>query len=219
MLNKWINGTSIAPSEQDLYQSLTTESIQMKGMDVRYLVRTMENRDFLFGESTVSSFSDYFVVEMYLAHIENFNGDGALFAQFGMEMKDRATFEVSIPRFKDEARAYELDRPREGDLIYMPMDEALYEITRVKQDPQFRKLGKNYRYILVCELFSYSYEDMPEDGPEQDIVNVLVNDSDGISEALGLSPNNLNNENEEIKAKGNDVISPFNEDTVFGGDQ
>jgi hypothetical protein len=56
---------------------------------------------------------------------------------------------------------FEPARPREGDLIYLPLNEAIFEIKQVLEeaDPNFFQLGDRYTYELVCEQFVYSNEE------------------------------------------------------------
>ena len=49
-------------------------------------------------------------------------------------------------------------RPKEGDLIYFPLGERLFEIKRVESEKPFYQLGKNYVYELSCELYEYENE-------------------------------------------------------------
>ena len=55
--------------------------------------------------------------------------------------------------------SYELsERPKEGDLIYFPLGERLFEIKFVEHEKPFYQLKKNYVYTLNCELFRYEDE-------------------------------------------------------------
>ena len=51
-----------------------------------------------------------------------------------------------------------ITRPKEGDLIYFPLGERLFEIKRVESEKPFYQLGKNYTYELSCELYEYENE-------------------------------------------------------------
>ncbi|MGA1049706.1 MAG: hypothetical protein ACO3UU_17010, partial [Minisyncoccia bacterium] len=53
--------------EQTLLEDLVVESIKIHGKDMIYLPRTTNNKDYLFGEDTVSSFEDSFFIEMYIS--------------------------------------------------------------------------------------------------------------------------------------------------------
>ena len=49
-------------------------------------------------------------------------------------------------------------RPREGDLVYFPLGDRLFEIKFVEHEKPFYQLQKNYVYELRCELFRYEDE-------------------------------------------------------------
>ena len=49
-------------------------------------------------------------------------------------------------------------RPREGDLIFFPLGQRLFEVKFVEHENPFYQLGKNYVYELKCELFEYEDE-------------------------------------------------------------
>ena len=49
-------------------------------------------------------------------------------------------------------------RPREGDLVYFPLGQRLFEVKFVEHEDPFYQLGKNYVFQLKCELFEYENE-------------------------------------------------------------
>ncbi len=51
------------------------------------------------------------------------------------------------------------DKPSPGDLIYFPMVDKIFEITRVEHESLFYQHGKLMTYDLYCELFDYSNEE------------------------------------------------------------
>ena len=82
-------------SEQQLFDNLVIESLQMFGQDVYYLPREIVNKDKIFLDDVPSRFSDAYKVEMYIENTEGFEGEGDLFTKFGVELRDQATFIVS----------------------------------------------------------------------------------------------------------------------------
>ena len=147
-------------SEQNLVEDLTIESIRMYGHDVIYIPRTLVNRDFLFGEDTISNFQQGINVEMYIASIDGFEGEGDFASKFGIQIKDTVDFVVSKKVFERVlSHDSKVNRPREGDLIYLPLSKGLFEIKFVEHENPFYQLGKLYTYKLSCELFEYSEED------------------------------------------------------------
>ena len=145
------------PGEQNLAEDLTIEAIKIHGKDVVYLPRTSVNIDQLFGEDTVSKFDDGYPVEMYIESIDGFGGDGDFISKFGLEIRDTVDLVVSKKRFIQETS---LARPKEGDLIFLPLSNGLFEIKFVEHENPFYQAGKLYTYKLSCELFQYSQEDL-----------------------------------------------------------
>ena len=85
-----------------------------------------------------------------------------------MSLRDELTITISKERFDDFIAMFiegESDdeiivssRPREGDLIYFPLGQRLFEVKFVEHEDPFYQLGKNYVYQLKCELFEYEDE-------------------------------------------------------------
>jgi len=162
-------------SEQNLYEDLIIESIQMYGQDVYYIPREVVHRDMIFDDSTLSRFKNAYKVETYIESIEGFEGDGDLFQKFGVEIRDAVTLIMARRRWNTEIRAYQEGqtgnaltpndgrntyyRPREGDLIHFPMTGGTFQIMRVEDDQPFYQLGNLPTFRLRCEKFEYSEED------------------------------------------------------------
>lgn len=146
-------------SEQNLIEDLNREAIQIHGVDVIYLPRAFQKLDLIFGEDVISKFNDYYDIEMYIKNIDSFEGQGDIFKKFGLEVRDQVTFTVSRQRF-DEVVGTELPRPREGDLIFVPFTNSLYEIRFVDHKSTLYQLGDYYVYELRTEQYNYSHHDL-----------------------------------------------------------
>lgn len=166
-------------SEQRLYEDIVIESLKMYGQDVYYLPRTIVDKDEIFNEDIPSQFSNAYKVEMYIENVDGFDGEGDLFTKFGVEIRDEATFIVSRKRFGNTAAQYdnEIDgeRPREGDLIYLPMSKSLFEISHVEDEQPFYQIANLPTYKCRAQLFEYSGEDL--DTGVIDIDNIEVNNT------------------------------------------
>jgi hypothetical protein len=176
-------GTSL--NEFNLFQDLIIESIKIHGYDVQYLPRTLVNEDDLYGEDVASTFTSAPTIEMYIKDVEGFGGEGDILSRIGLEIRDQITFSVSQKRFSqmqtesvisetgynwlseqgdkilsegDEGYTLSLIRPNEGDLIYFPLTNKIYEVRFVEHEEVFYQLGKLYTYELRCELFEFSNE-------------------------------------------------------------
>jgi len=129
------------------------------------------NEDKLFGEDTVSKFDDGYELEMYVASVDGFEGEGDIISRFGLEIRDRMSLVVSKKRFQNEVGVYEnITRPKEGDLIYFPISKTLFEINFVEHENPFYQHGKLYTYVLSCEVFTYSQEEIDTGYNEIDTV-------------------------------------------------
>lgn len=192
------------PNEQDLVADLIEEAIEQRGVQVRYILRDMLNPDELFGESTMSKFDKGFELPMYVESVEHFNGNGDLFDEFGISKIDSSIFQVGARKFRLEVTsnkdASEVERPREGDLVYLPFSDSLWEITKVKMDMKYYQLGRNYTYRLVCKLFEYSHEQI--NNPESDFAEystITELDDAGLKRLLEVGPGQEIDENGHIQ--------------------
>jgi len=152
-------------SEQDLYENVVIESLKMYGQDVFYMPRSIVAEDTVFSEDVVSKFEDAYQIEMYLENIDGYGGDGDLFTKFGVELRDQANFIVAKKRWDEVSASHSSSqvRPNEGDLIYIPLSNSIFEITRVEDERPFYQLSNLPVFRLTCELFEYNDEDFDTD--------------------------------------------------------
>tara|TARA_R110002020_G_scaffold404091_1_gene614178 strand:- start:1436 stop:2371 length:936 start_codon:yes stop_codon:yes gene_type:complete len=152
-------------SEQRLVEDLTAETIRSMGRDVYYIPRVLFNKDTLFGEDQIAKFKGSYKIEMYVNSVSGFEGQGDIISKFGIEVKDRVELVVSAKRFEELIGRVDssLAKPREGDLIYFPLSDTIFEINFVEHENPFYPLGKRYTFVLSCEAFTYSHEDFDTD--------------------------------------------------------
>lgn len=149
-------------SEQLLYEDLIIECLKIYGFDAYYLPRQTAFKDNILNEDALNNFNQAHLLEMYLSNVQGFEGESDLLTKFGVEVRDTANFIVSKRRW-DQAVARRGNvqlstRPAEGDLIYFPLTNSLFEIRRVETMDPFFQVGKLYVYTLQCELYQYSSE-------------------------------------------------------------
>lgn len=161
-------------SEQNLYEDIVIESLKMYGQDIYYLPRDIVNEDRIFGDDVPSRFNSSYKIEMYIENIEGFDGEGDLFTRFGVEIRDEATFVVSKRRWRQTIGRVDneinSERPREGDLIYIPLTKSLFEIMHVEHEQPFYQVSNLPIYKMRCTLFEYNDEDF--DTGVQEIDNI-----------------------------------------------
>ena len=160
-------------SEQNVYEDIIIESLKMYGQDVYYLPRDIINEDKVLNEVT-SRFNSSYKIEMYIENIEGFDGEGDLFTKFGVEIRDQATFIVSRRRWDQTIKRYDNEisaiRPQEGDLLYIPFSQKLFEISHVEHEQPFYQLSNLPTYKLRCELFEFSSEEFDTNVTEIDAI-------------------------------------------------
>jgi len=194
--------------EQDLTQSLVNEQIKMFGRDVYYIPRTLVKQDTVFGEDTMSKFEGAYLIEAFIEDNSGFRGDGDMFTKFGVQIADQATFVISRTRFTeavdDNAVLIVEGRPNEGDLVYFPMANKIFEIQFVEYEVPFFTLGKQYTWGLRCELFQYSDEDIDTGITEVDAIEVNYANAISVNVAEGGSGDFVA---EEIVTGGNSNVT------------
>ena len=149
-------------SEQRLYEDLIIESLKIYGHDVYYLPREIVSKDDLFTEDVLSKFDENYMIEMYISNYEGFEGDGSLLSKFGVRIADEATFIIAKRRWEDlissSNNLVSTFRPNEGDAIYLPLTDQLFQIKFVEHEKPFRQLDGIQTYGLVAELMEFSNE-------------------------------------------------------------
>lgn len=157
--------------EQQLLENLVIESIRIYGHDVFYVPRKLNNYDPLYTADDSSSYEQAFMIEMYIKSVDGFGGDGNFLSKFGLEIRDQITFSVAQRVFNDEIGYYTtFIRPREGDLIYFPLNKKCFQIKFVNKFEFFYQLGALQTWEMTCELFEYSNEVFNTGIPEIDAI-------------------------------------------------
>ena len=161
-------------SEQRLVQDLINEQLKIYGQDVVYLPRKMVNRDTILNEVSASQFDDSYRIEAYLANYEGFTGGGDILSKFGVQSTDGVTLIISKERYDDmispfltsDSSILVSSRPQEGDLIYLPLDNTMFEIKYVEAKKPFYQLNKLYVYQLSCEIMDAALDESIDTGIE-----------------------------------------------------
>lgn len=147
-------------NEQQLIDDLVIESIQIYGVDTYYVTRTSESFDHMLNEDSLTTFTKAYQMDVYVKTVDGFQGDGDFLSKFGLQIRDTATFTVAFRTFERFVTRFDpnIIRPKEGDLIYMPMNGKFFKITFVEHESVFYQTGALQVYDLKCELFEYSNE-------------------------------------------------------------
>ena len=225
-VNSFFHTSNVAAiaTEQSLYSNLIKEAIQIYGHDVYYLDRTLVAEDTIFGEDSLSKFTQQHPIEMYIEDSEGgFAGEKEIMSQFGLENLSEVTFVVNKIRFQEldrqmqietetdttggsilleeatidqsddsttlstasgdsnfyiiqDTSATDADRPNEGDVVYHPVLDKMFQVNFVDHDEPFYQLDNNPVYKLRCRLYDYSSE----------IIDTGIADIDAIEDELSV---------------------------------
>ena len=164
MLNPYFLNNS--KQEQSLIQSLVNEQLKMYGIEIYYIPRRYVTKNTVIKEVIQSEFDNAYPIEAYLDSYDGYGGQGTLLSKFGIEEQDDLKLVVSRERYenyitpliKNIPNIELATRPKEGDLIYFPLGDRLFEINYVEHEQPFYQLGKNYVYVLSCQLYRYEDE-------------------------------------------------------------
>lgn len=164
-------------NEQYLLEDIILESISIYGSDFYYIPRSLVAKDEILGEDRLSHFKTAYPIEMYLETVDGFDGAGAFIQKFGLMMEQSATLTVARRRWEQLVGRYGQtqlpNRPCEGDLLYFPLTNGLFEIKFVQHQDPFYQLGKLYVYKLQVELFQYASERIDTGLKEIDVFESL----------------------------------------------
>jgi hypothetical protein len=145
-------------NEQNLIDDLVIESIKMYGVDVIYIKRSLGAVDEVLNEDDLPLYDEVFEFEAYVKNVDGFEGEGDFLSKFGLQIRDSITFSVANRTFERYVtrEVVEMIRPNEGDLIYFPLNEKMFEIKFVEHESVFYQTGALQVYDMRCELIEYS---------------------------------------------------------------
>jgi hypothetical protein len=147
-------------NEQQLIDDLVIESIQIYGVDTYYITKNSSPIDELQNEVPLAIFDAAYHIDMYVKSVDGFQGEGDFLSKFGLQIRDQVTFTVAnrtFERFVTRNKPAWV-RPKEGDLIYMPMNQKFFKVTFVEHESVFYQTGALQVFDLKCELYEYSNE-------------------------------------------------------------
>lgn len=206
-------------TENSLVENLIIEVIRMYGNNWYYIPRTLIAPDNVFGEDNLSKFKNSYQIEAYLDNIDNFAGQGSFMSKFGMHIEEQAQLTIARKRWDQLVNRHGEtiipNRPCEGDLLYFPESDGLFEIKFVEHQSPFYQLGKLNVWKLKIELFQYSSERIETDMEEIDKF-ALDMSFDILDTDLPKEPGHRDNrQNQSFISEGNQILN-FDENNPFG---
>ena len=152
--------------EQNLVQDLINEQLKMYGVDIFYLPRKYLTTNSVIREVVQSKFDVAYPLEAYVDNYDEYSGGGNLLSKFGIQSQDEVRLIISRERFENYITPLIRNqddiklstRPKNGDLIWFPLDDRIYEIKDIEYAKPYYQLQDLYVYELYCELFRYEDE-------------------------------------------------------------
>jgi hypothetical protein len=203
--------------QNDVIEDLIIEAVNMYACDFYYIPRKLVFEEEIFGEDRLSEFKESYLIPMYMENSDGgFEGQQAFASKFGYQIEQSATLTVARKVWDRTVGIYGEtilpNRPAEGDLVYFPMTQGLFEVNFVQHQTPFYQVGQLYVYQLTIELFRYSSEKLDTNIPEIDIFetikshDVAVNPSAETGGSFG--------DNDKLKNKAKESF--FNPGNPFG---
>jgi len=102
--------------------------------------------------------SERLTTEVGYSYVQEEANTNAPSRQFLSTSANTGMFGITLETATSEGYSITNNRPLEGDLIWFPMVDKLFEIKFVEHEQVFYQTGRLQTYDLRCELFTYSNE-------------------------------------------------------------
>ena len=167
--------------EQGLVQDLVDEQIKLFGSDVYYIPKIVL-QDSTLDEVRYTKYQEQFQIEMLLQNVTGFGDNAEFISKFGLRITDEILFRVSTRRWDEEVAEHNPNltidsRPNEGDLLYFPITQDIYEIKFVGKEEPFYQFGKIQFYAITAELYEVGQDDFDTGVAEIDAVEQLFDNA------------------------------------------
>lgn len=210
-------------NEQNLIDDLVIESIQIYGIDVSYISGEFNNVDTILNEDDMPLYDEMYSFEVYVKNVDGFEGEGDFLSKFGLQIRDSVTFTVAIRTFEQNVtrKTQTKVRPRENDIIFLPLNQKMYRITYVEHENVFYQSGALQVYDIKCELMEYSNERFDTGRPEiDDYFDDINSTSEFVTTLEDVANNDPFAQNLEFEQIADDIldfseVDPFSENITI----
>ena len=167
--------------EQGLVQDLVDEQIKLFGTDIYYIPKIVL-QDSTLDEVRYTKYQEQFQIEMLLQNVMGFGDNAEFISKFGLRITDEIVFRVSTRRWDEEVAEHSpnltvTSRPNEGDLLYFPLTQDIYEIKFVGKEEPFFQFGKIQFYAITAEIYEVGSDDFDTGVAEIDAVEQLFDNA------------------------------------------
>ena len=167
--------------EQGLVQDLVDEQIKLFGTDIYYIPKIVL-QDSTLDEVRYTKYQEQFQIEMLLQNVTGFGDNAEFISKFGLRITDEVIFRVSTRRWDEEVADHSpnltvTSRPNEGDLLYFPLTQDIYEIKFVGKEEPFFQFGKIQFYAITAEIYEVGSDDFDTGVTEIDAIEQLFDNA------------------------------------------
>lgn len=189
-----------ATREQFLVEDLIIESIRNHGIDIYYLPRASHSvLDQLFGDDPVKYYNKAYKIDMYLETFNDFEGQQEFFSKFGLQIDKTARVAVAKRTFNRLVPSSVRLIPKEGDLIYLPIQQKLMEVRFVEEEKNFFQLGKVQPYMFGLSVETYKYNG--------ELLDTGISEIDELTDNIAPSINmELQDDNQVVSFSRGEVV-------------
>jgi hypothetical protein len=128
------------------------------GLKIYYIPRKYLTKNTIISEVICSKFDSSYPIEAYVENYDGYAANTTILSKFGIQALNELTITISKERFElyiqpliQNLPNIELStRPKEGDLIYFPLGDRLFEIKFVEHEKPFYQLQKTY--VIYSDL-------------------------------------------------------------------
>ena len=205
-------------SEKILYEDLIIEQLKIYGHDVHYMPRENLFEAGILGNTT-DKFTDEYMIEMYVEEVNGFAGQGDLIGKFGLDMKDEITYVVARRTFEllvdQPSNTLTFNRPREGDVIYMPLFKKFWQIDFVEDEDPMYQISDLPIFKLKCSTWDYASEsvetglaeiDNKLDQVTMDVLENQITWESGTTSAGSLLTENISGDVEAVLTEAGEFL-------------
>lgn len=223
--------------EQFLLNGLVEESILINGLGCLYVPRREYHIDPLLTEDSQKFYDTTYLTTFYIKNVEGFQSQRDLISKFGLEIRDQITLTASDTIFQEDVGRHEgFIRPREGDLVYFPLNKKVFQIDFVEKFNMYYPLGSTPSYDLTVSLYEYSGESFRTGYPDIDEYSLssenifdwsvlaengsIISLEDGSSLAQeGFAPTNIDvfDQTDVIQNEGTEILDWSKKDPFSSG--
>lgn len=186
---------------QNLQDALVAEAVQMRGVEMIYIRRTISTGvDLLFGEDPLSKFTEHFKIAIYIESFDGWQGAQDWVSKFGFMVEDELDLAINPSLFLRQGDGV---APKPGDLLFFPQANSLFELTWIEHESVWYSLGTIPMRKIKARKFVYSGEEINLQDPNNTIDDIEMMFQNG----------------HDTLAQINSINQRYDTDTVQGAQQ